>query len=720
MAIKKNQLDEIRNADSFHIEGQIQREQPECQTGDLKLAAYVFDKAGTLLGSAELDKKGHYSVAFRMAAPTDTELLVGPADMAKEIRNSSAYKKKIPANNWKGEGGKYHYRFDAIMPVDIWRPWWPLRICISGHVQKVHHHDGITDICPVPYVKVEIFDVDREFCFWPFIRKWWEFLLDKPVIRIPDLLKEPPFPPRPFPGPDPLPYLNPEIIQGLRSDVGISHFEQVALNPQPFPPRTSGVFDSEISKVAFNPQPEPPIFKTTSQANTRVGEAQLIDNSMASRFERLTLTSKIAPWLIFPRCFYSKVEICETTTDCSGFFNCCFNWWPFHFRRGRLRFDSRPDIIIKVTQVIDGVATVIYLDPYTSTRWNVTNAHIDLFLDNEEIRCGGTCTPLPVGKPAFFTLVGLDEVYKIDQGTGKFSNIASGGSYQNWAYGHSLLICGLFGQALSSGAPVRYYRLSHKKGLANSDPNDNTGFVPVISSLYDTRVDKLTYNSQTVLIGPQPPVNGVTNLYEIRNTQDYYWYNPDKICWWDTLEVEPEAGVYTLRLEVFNELGVKLTSADVDYRNGTDPPPGPLPAMVNRCDLVIQIDNRPPDLSINVPGASPICGVVPFSAIPGLKINISVNQAYNRLNEWGLYYVKGITGGSGTLDSATDNAGITPLPINKLVSADPMTAGLTSTCAFSLTLYAWPLIRNGFGRIYDRNKTIAIAIEKCPPCPPCP
>ena len=112
---------------------------------------------------------------------------------------------------------------------------------------------------------------------------------------------------------------------------------------------------SEI-KVSQAPSPA-----ALQPAFTRVGEARLMDSSIASRLDKLTLTSKIAPWLIFPHCFYSRAEVCETTTDCDGYFNCCFKWWPFHFRRGRLRFDSCPDIIIKVTQVIDGVPTVIYL-----------------------------------------------------------------------------------------------------------------------------------------------------------------------------------------------------------------------------------------------------------------------------------------------------------------------------------------------------------------------
>lgn len=636
-------------AGSFYIEGQIQREQAECESGELQLAAYAFDKAGVLLGSGAVDGKGNYSVPVRLTQPVGVELMVGPVGDAQQIRHSSAYRKTFTAKEWVGEGEQFRLRHDALLPLAVWRPWWPQRICISGHVRKVNQHeDGITSLCPVPFVKVEIFDVDRENCFWPPLRKWWEYLLDKPVIRIPDLLKEPRIPIKPFPDPDPI--------------------------------------------------------------------ADLLDTNIAARLETLTLTSKLAPWIIFPHCFYSRVEVCETTTDCNGYFNCCFNWWPFHFRRGRLRFDARPDIIIKVTQVINGVPTVIYMDPYTSTRWNVSHAHIDLFLDNEEVRCGDGCTPQPEGAATFFTLVGLDEVYKIDQVSGKFGNLAFGGSLDQWAYGGSLLLSGVFGDALSDGISKRYYRLSYKSGLANADPNDNTGFVPIDYPLTDTRVNKVTFDSEVVTIGPQPPVNGVPGLYEIRNTADYYWYNRDKLGWLTT-DVDGLGladGMYTVRLEVFDALGVKLTSAAVDYRDGTDPPPGALPPMTNRCDLVILVDNQHPVLGLTVPGASGACGVVPFSAVPGLAINISIDQANARLHSWNLSFVKGITGGSGFLGGNTNDSGILPLPVVASIPAAPMTAGLTGTCAFALTLGAWPLVRNGFGSIHHATKTIAIAVEKCP------
>lgn len=702
MATDKKSAANTRGKGTFTIDGRIQREQADCQPGTMPLAVYAYDRAGTSLGKADIDAEGNYQMAVHLRQPQDVSVLVAPPGDAEQIRRSSAYRKTFSAKSWeRGEGG-FRLRHDALLPLDVWRPWWPQRICISGHVRKISHQDGVTDICPVPFVKVEIFDVDRESCLWPLLRPRLPELVDRPVIRLPELIEKPRFPRDPIPGPDPAPF---------------QRFDRVALNPQPLPPKAAR-FMSPGTEVGFNPQPDPPRFAALAPSLARVGEVAQIDSAIAARLDDLTVTSKIAPWLVFPHCFYSTAEVCQTTTDCSGYFSCCFNWYPFHFRRGRLRFDSRPDIIIKVTQTINGVPTVIWMDPYTSTRWNSGNAHIDLFLDNDEVRCGSGCGPQPEGAAAFFTLVGLDEVYKIDQVSGKFGNLAFGGNHANWAYGGSLLLSGVFGDTLSSGAPKRYYRLSYKSGLANADPNDNTGFIPIVHPLADTRVDKGTFESEIANLGPFT-INGVGNLYEIRNTDDYYWYNRDKLGWWVTEDLGLTDGLYTVRLEVFNELGAKLTSAVVDYRDGTDAPPGPLPAMTNRCDLVVLVDNKHPVLGLTVPGASGTCGVVPFSAVPGLTVDITVDQAHHRLHSWGLSFVKGITGGSGSLGGDTENDGIAPVPVVASIPATPMTAGLTGTCAFALTLGAWPLVRNGFGAIHHASKTIAIAIEKCAPCEGC-
>jgi hypothetical protein len=72
----------------------------------------------------------------------------------------------------------------------------------------------------VPFATVEVYDVDREGCLWPIIRPRIPDLLDKPVLRIPELVK-----PGPIPEPDPI---------GPIASIG-GRLDRVTLNPQPLP-----------------------------------------------------------------------------------------------------------------------------------------------------------------------------------------------------------------------------------------------------------------------------------------------------------------------------------------------------------------------------------------------------------------------------------------------------------------------------------------------------
>ena len=691
----------------FVLEGNITFQESQGEHLDLGIKVFAFDQLGVSLGSAELDAKGNFRIALRLRAPADIEVMAGPGTDAMSVRQSSAFLQSFSAKDWKKEGTRYAINPRLVIQHPIWWPWRPVRICVAGHVRKVNKQEGHTQICPVPFVKVEIFDVDREACWWPPLRNWWDMLLDRPVVRIPDLLK-PRFSPQPFPGPDPAPEFR--LDTRLLGKAAFSPGAEVSLTPQPEPPHQRG------ARMAGNAAEKP---RVSTQVNmvqlpdaSRVGEARLMDAAIASRLDRLTLTSKIPPWAIFPRCFYSKQLVCETYTDCDGYFRCCFRWSPLHLRNGRLRFDGRPDIIVRVTQIINGVSTVIYMDPYTSTRWDVTNAHLDLYLDNEEVRCGQGCHPTPEGSPVFFSRIGLDEVYQINQGTGLYADA----TYSKMAYGGNLLVFVLFGDALASGAPKRYYRLSYaRQGSADAD------FKLIDANLIDTRVDKLNPpTSSDYFLGPQQ-VNGTTTLYEVRNRNDYYWLNLDWIGSWWTPPVEEDTATYILRLELFDENGVHLKTASglVDYRDGTVTPPAVLPPMIDHCDLVITLDNKPAVVNVDIPAVLNECGVIPWSPALTLSFNVRATQENHRLYSWRLEYTKGVNPAVTYLDGDSSSSGaLSPVSVPP-VSGAPLLVGLTSTCAFALKLYAWAHIRNGYGFVYYTEQIKAIAIEKCAPCPEC-
>ena len=681
-------------AGNFTIDGLVKLQPGEDQAA-LELKAIAVGRDGQVIGESPVSEKGEFRIPVAISQPQDVQLLVGPGDDAESIRNSSAASRQFQASDWKTSGEVSQIRAELFIPRLEWLPWLPRKICVFGRVRKIHVENGVTDICSVPFAKVEIFDVDREGCFWPFLVRRLPDLLDRKVVRVPDLIGPRVRLPKP-PLPDPPPFrleregaLNPGVLAGF--------------DPQPEPPVLSGV-EHLADLVALNPQPLPPR-ESLKLAFSHVGEVARLAPALADRVADLTLSSRIAPWVFFPRCFYSRRLVCTTYTDNCGRFRCCFKWWPFHFRNGRLRFDSRPDIIVRVTQTINGVDRVLYLDPYTSTRWNVSSAYINVFVDDEDVRCG-SCDPQPRpdGTQVFFTRIGNDEVYRINQGNGLYS----GGGVTDMAYGSTLRVHAQFGDGLSNGAPARYYRLSYRKG---ANP-----WTVVDASLSDTRVNKATLFSESHTLGPVT-VNGVPGLYEVRNFLNYYWYNPDWIGTWSTADFEPDTGLYTLRLEVFDQNGVKLTSATVDYRDGTVAPPAVLPPMGDQCDLRITLDNKAPVVNISIPAAINECGVVPWSPMLNLEFPISVSQENGRLNEWYFVYRKGVNPTTHTLASASSANG-TPASVNQTVSGAPLLVGLTTTCAFDLELGAWAHIRNGYGRVYFTRENKAIAVEKCD-CPDC-
>lgn len=194
------------------------------------------------------------------------------------------------------------------------------------------------------------------------------------------------------------------------------------------------------------------------------------------------------------------------------------------------------------------------------------------------------------------------------------------------AYGRLLRIYAQFGDELSHGGvlPGRYYRLSYAK-YASPD----SAFKPITIELNDTRVNKVTNYSESYNLGPKT-ANGTSALYEIRDTEHYLWYNPDLIGYLFSWIAEQDTGKYTLRLEVFDQNGNKVNSPAVDYRDGTATPNGLLPTMTDHSDLVITLDNKAPVLDLGTPAVND-CGVILWSSLPPLNLQVKVSQENNRL-----------------------------------------------------------------------------------------
>jgi hypothetical protein len=423
-------IEHEKSKSNFTIHGSVELESKETRPTSMKLNAYAFDATGLLVGSGEVADNGDFNISVKLTAPKNIEVVVGPPGDPELVRKSRVYSQTFNSADWIRQENKYLLRPNIWLPTTIWWLFRPVSICVGGYVHKLIHLDSGDIERPVPFVKVEIFDVDREPFWWPYLVKMQDVIAGKRVIRVPDLQVDRAFPPKPEPGP---------LAYSALSRGGVSW-----LDPQPEPPPKPIKIDQWVE---LNPQPEPPIqflkktvasLQTADLGAARVGEMKTLSGQEAVQLENLTITSKVAPWVKFPIYFYSKELIGETSTGCDGSFRYCFNWFPWHLRNGRLRLDFRPDIIIKVTQIINGVERVIYLDPYTNTRWDSTNVFIPLVLDDEEIVSGNGCGLKPFDSSVFFTRIGNDYVHDIDQPTGTWH----GGSFSNVAYGYALNIQG--------------------------------------------------------------------------------------------------------------------------------------------------------------------------------------------------------------------------------------------------------------------------------------
>ena len=180
-----------KESSNFNIEGRVQLEQAEQRPADLTLMAYLFDARGKLLNTVEVQADGGFTLSAPLKAPESVEIVVGPASQdADLIHKSNVWSETYSANDWVAAEGK-RFALRPVIWIDRWL-WWlwrPIRVCVDGSISKlVHLPNGTTDTCPVSHVKVEIFDVDRESCWWPYIYRWWEILALRPVIHIPDLI----------------------------------------------------------------------------------------------------------------------------------------------------------------------------------------------------------------------------------------------------------------------------------------------------------------------------------------------------------------------------------------------------------------------------------------------------------------------------------------------------------------------------------------------------
>ena len=691
------------------VKGAIDFEAAEKGTGGAGLYAHALDAGGTAIGSARVAEDGTFELRLPLTQPADVSIAITPDAAAGSLRPSQAHVAAFKASDWQRDVLSPR----LTIPQIVWWPWRPVRVCVNGHVEKVVA-PGVPG-CPVPFVKVEVFDVDREACWWPWLLRAEAQLIDRRVIDVPQLIN-PKLPPDPI-GPVALAHITDSAIHAFGplpdpwSPLADEPIERVTLNPQPLPPgaRVAGPTDPIPWREAFSFASERAMAKTAAA-------------DVSAKFRDLTLTSLVGPWDIFPRCFYSRQLVCTTYTDCNGDWECCFNWWPFHVRHGRFRFDPRPDIIVRVTQVINGVSTVVYMDPYASTRWNVSGATVNLSLTDSRIVCGPGCEPGPEfgDSQASLLQVGSDPTWTINQANGLYETATT----TNAAFGGSLYLRGEFSLNLKTD-PLRHYRLQWKpQGAAD------TAFTPIMTPLSALRAAPFgSFTDYT--LGPKT-VGTTSGLYEVQDA-GHWWLMPGVpggpgtvIGLWDT-SFQPDEGSYVLRMEMFDAAGNALPLIQYPDHggNGSGIDPAPPPIVVGHLDTLVHVDNKPVEFSLGIPAAN-ACGIIPWTpSLPAtLTFQVHATQENGRVHEVSLEYSKGTSGAPPTAFPGLlpYSAGFSPVDVAVAggpMLADPSTPSgyIENSCAFALRLRAWAHVRGNSGFIWYGEKLYAIAVERCI-CPP--
>ncbi len=255
MESKSHQSASARHPIQFRTSFEGQPDKP------IDAVLFAFDRQGNLLASAPL-KEGTATLDIPADQLRSARLFVAPAQpegrTEKKATLEMMERQQAYEAVWQFDDKRREYVLQPI-PEFLWK-WWRWCLCrIRGRVVKSVLVGETTEDMPVCNARVHICEVDP--IPWILLR-----LPDRLVLRLRDELLQELAIRRPIPLPDPPPFeVNPGYIDpspeniARANRVALGLGDQVALNPQPLPPKA--MIERLRQLVELNPQPEPPIFK---------------------------------------------------------------------------------------------------------------------------------------------------------------------------------------------------------------------------------------------------------------------------------------------------------------------------------------------------------------------------------------------------------------------------------------------------------------------------
>jgi hypothetical protein len=454
-----------------------------------KLSLKVYARIGhRTVVSAPVDKDGSFDLKFERAGtapPSSMTLIVGPPVSEGMLTRANTKQIQISAGEWKKSRELLVVEKDVMLEKDLIVCMLPREIKICGVVCKELPIEGteLTRCCPVPFAKVEVFDVDSLLSIKPIKAKPVKSIIAGDKFRkIPEEVFEIPERYNP-PGPALEPFGKRMKVKSMRGT-----------EEMPISAEKSDILDYTVGKV-----------------------------SIADSYAHIP--------------FYTKDILGEVYTDECGEFCLTFTWFP-----GCISPDVSPDLIFKVSQTYynpthpdadssGNVTFTIYSEGYSDTRWDVPDYHW-VKLDAAEgvlVSCNPDCHPL-LDRRALFMGVGNQGIYDHiaqEDDAPKACGFVYNGNFVKSPFGETLDIRGVFGSKVEE-AGERLYRISYAKiPDCNSKPADDdpSAWTPITDELieryyyWDSAVGALHYDNMT--LGPHSlPGHASPEFYKIRNTQD--------------------------------------------------------------------------------------------------------------------------------------------------------------------------------------------------------
>ncbi|MDD5723567.1 MAG: hypothetical protein PHY29_07485 [Syntrophales bacterium] len=591
---------------TFTISGSIKIED-KMQDKD-KVVMGVFARIGRrTIASCLVSKNGKFTIKFerkQKLAPAMMELVIGPPINEGRLTRVNTKQISISSKEWKVDGNKFSIEKQVEVAQDLVICWLPRDIKICGVVCKdiVIEGSDETRCCPVPYAKVEIYDVDSLL-----------FTLDS------------------------------------------LHKNQVAEEVTKMPIKNT----VDISKLAFvgtmKNKPAPSVPKSGDSNKAIYFEHDFGHIEIIKQYEHIPLYSK---HLLGEAYTDQCGEFCLTFTWFPGCFHPDIN--PDLLFKVSQTFDGG------FGPVTNTIYSEGYSDTrwdISDYHWVKLDVDKDVFvacnpdchplLDRRALFLG-------VGNQEIYNHIEQGD------DPSRACGFVYNGSFLKSPFGGILDIKGAFGSKVEEMGERWYRMSYAKINSCNSKPenSDPTAWTSIKDALTDTKyywdagAGMLHYES--VALGPHSLTSHPdVEFYQIRNTQDengndLYWQNQNIILQWMTVQLSSgewqgkiDDGLYVLKIEVFDESGNPASDVIIGDDGG------------NFAHMFMQINNKTPIVDIKevYNGGSLIsmeCGSFEHSIGEQVKFLVDAYHPDNHLRYWYMSYQIGYGANNGVVDKLSD------------------------------------------------------------------